>query len=111
MTIQFYQTLHVLSVLVLTAYTFFAFAGPAPETKKRVMIITGSAALLMIVSGFGMLGKMGVGFPWWAIVKLVCLIGVSALSGIAYRRPAARGMLSAIAIVLLTVAVYTVYHK
>ncbi len=111
MSPQFYQTLHVLSALVLTGYTFFAFAGPAPETKKRVMIITGIAALLMIISGVGLLHKLQYGFPGWAIVKLVCLLGLSAVSGIAYRRPAARGMLSSIAIVLLAVAVYTVYHK
>ena len=31
-------------MLVLVAYTFFAFAGPI-ETKKRVLIITGVATL------------------------------------------------------------------
>ena len=35
---------HVSAVLVLIGYTFFAFAG-APETRKRVLMITGVALL------------------------------------------------------------------
>ena len=58
-----YQILHVASLLALTGGAFYGFAG-APETRKKVMMITGLASLLMIVSGFGLLAKLHPGqFP------------------------------------------------
>ena len=106
----FYYILHVSSVLVLTAYTFYAFAAPL-ETRKRVMMITGIASLLALVGGFGLQAKLGYGFPGWIIVKLVCWLGISALAGVGYRRRGAVGTLALVAIVLLIVAVVMVYLK
>ena len=37
------------SLLVLTAHTYMAFANPAPENRKRTMMITGIASLLALV--------------------------------------------------------------
>jgi hypothetical protein len=106
----FYYILHVSSVLVLTAYTFYAFAAPL-ETRKRVMMITGIASLLALVGGFGLQAKLGYGFPGWLIVKLVCWLGLSALAGFGYRRRGAAGTLALVAIVLLIIAVVMVYLK
>ena len=50
--LPYYQLLHLLSLIVLTAHTFMAFANPAPENRKRTMMITGIASLLMFISGF-----------------------------------------------------------
>mgnify|MGYP003344132975 CR=1 FL=1 len=47
MSPTFYHVLHLISVLVLTGYTFYAFAAPA-ESRKKVMIITGVASLLVL---------------------------------------------------------------
>lgn len=105
-----YYILHVTSVLVLTGYTFYAFAAP-PESKKGVMMITGIASLLALVAGFGLQAKLQVGFPGWLIVKLVCWLGLSALAGIGYRRRGAAGVLGVIATVLALVAVVMVYTK
>ena len=41
--LPYYHILHLLSLIVLTAQTFMAFANPAPENKKRTMMITGIA--------------------------------------------------------------------
>ena len=106
----FYYILHVSSVLVLTAYTFYAFAAPL-ETRKRVMMITGIASLLALVGGFGLQAKLGYGFPGWIIVKLVCWFGISALAGVGYRRRGAVGTLALVAIALLIIAVVMVYLK
>ena len=48
MSATFYQILHLVSLFVLTGYTFYAFAAP-PETRKRVLMITGIATFLMLV--------------------------------------------------------------
>ena len=110
MTPTFYQILHVLSVLVSTGYTFYAFAA-APETRQRVMIITGVASLLALVGGCGLQAKLAVGWPGWLVVKIVCWLGLSALAGIGYRRRGAAGTLAVIAIALAFVAVVMVYTK
>lgn len=110
MSPTFYYILHVSSVLVLTAYTFYAFAAPL-ETRKRVMMITGIASLLALVGGFGLQAKLGYGFPGWLIVKLVCWLGLSALAGFGYRRRGAASTLALVAIVLLIIAVVMVYLK
>ncbi|MBP9912521.1 MAG: SirB2 family protein [Opitutaceae bacterium] len=108
----FYHLLHIFALLVLTAHTFMAFANPDPASRKQTLIITGIASLLMLVSGFGLLAKLYANhFSAWVIVKLVCWIGLSALAGIAYRRPQLRGKLALIALSLLLIALVMVYFQ
>ena len=105
-----YSILHVTAVLVLTGYTFYAFAA-APETRKRVMMITGIASLVAVIAGFGLQAKLSLGFPGWLIVKILCWLGLSALAGFGYRRRGAAGALAAGALVLAFIAVVMVYTK
>lgn len=105
-----YYIIHVTAVLVLTGYTFYAFAA-APETRKRVMMITGIASLLALVGGFGLQAKLGYGFPGWLIVKIVCWLGLSALAGFGYRRRGAAGVLAAAALLFAFIAIVMVYTK
>lgn len=106
----FYHVLHVVAVILLTGYTFYAFAAP-PETRKRVMMITGIASLLALVGGFGLQAKLAVGWPGWLIVKILCWLGLSALAGIGYRRRDAAGTLAMVAIALVLIAVVLVYSR
>lgn len=106
----FYYILHVISLLVLTGYTFYAFAAP-PETKKKVMAITGIASLVALIAGFGLQAKVVGGFPGWLIVKMVCWFGLSGLAGMGYRKRGIVGGLAIAACVLVTVAVIMVYLK
>jgi hypothetical protein len=110
MNVLVYYILHVISVLVLTGYTFYAFAA-APDTRKRVMMITGIASLLALIAGFGLQAKLNYGFPGWMIVKLVCWLGLSALAGFGYRRRGAAGTLALVAVLLAGIAVVMVYAK
>lgn len=105
-----YYILHLSAVLVLTGYTFYAFAAP-PATRKSTMMITGISSLVALIAGIGLLHKLGYGFPGWAIVKIVCWLGLSALAGIGYKRRGAVGVLALVAIVLAVVAVVMVYTK
>ncbi len=103
--------IHVASVLVLVAYTFFAFAGPA-ETRKRVMMITGIATLLVLLTGIRMWqGVYGFHALGWIVVKLVCWVGLSALTGLAYRKREQTNVLMIVALVLAITAVAMVYVK
>jgi uncharacterized membrane protein SirB2 len=110
--LPYYHILHLLSLIVLTAHTFMAFANPAPENRKRTMIITGIAALLMFVSGFGMLSVLKIPVSTgWVLVKLVCWFGLSGLAGMAYRKVHLRGALSVVALTLIVVALFMVYLR
>lgn len=110
--LPYYQVLHLLSLAVLSAHTFMAFANPAPENRKRTMMITGIAALLLFVSGFGMLSINKIPFATgWVIVKLVCWLGVSAMAGLAYRKAHLRGVLSFVTLALVATAFVMVYFR
>ena len=106
-----YYFIHILGVLVLTAFTFQAFAAPKPESRRTTMLVTGIASLVVLVAGFGLLAKLGSGFPGWVILKLIAWLGMSALAGFAYRKPGSCKGLTLIALVLLVIAVYAAYFK
>jgi len=111
MNLNLYHFLHVAGLLMLVGGTFYAFAAPA-ETRRRVLVLTGVASLLMLASGFGLLAQMYAGhFYLWVVVKLVCWLGLSALAGLAYRRRERAGLLMGIAAVLALTAVAMVYFK
>jgi hypothetical protein len=110
-----YQTLHVLhvfSALILTGYTFYAFAGPAANTRRAVLIITGIASLLIALTGVRMWQSIyGFAPLLWVFVKIICWLGVSAFAGMAYRRREKVGLFTTIALVLLFIAVSMVYFQ
>jgi hypothetical protein len=101
---------HLSSIIVLLGYTFYAFAAPA-ETRKRVLMITGIATLVVLMTGGAMLGKLRLGFPGWALVKMACLIGLGCMAGIAYRKRAQADTYMLIAVVLAITAVAMVYVR
>jgi len=111
MSPSIYHIIHLVSLFVLFGYTFYAFAAPA-ETRKKTLMITGIASLLVLVSGFGLISKLyGNHFYGWMIVKLVCWLGLSAFSGLGYRRRGAAGAFAIAAVALAFVAVVMVYIK
>lgn len=105
-----YSILHVGSILLLTGWTFYAFAAP-PETRKRVMMITGILSVVAVVAGFGLQAKLKIGWPGWFFVKIVCWLGLTALAGFGYRKREAAGTLSLVAAILVLVAVAMVYTR
>lgn len=106
-----YYIVHVFSVLVLTGYTFYAFAAPA-ESRKKVMMITGIASLLVLVGGFGLLAKLHANqFAPWVIAKIVCWLGLSGLAGMGYRKRDKAAVFMAVGLALVFVAVLAVYTR
>jgi hypothetical protein len=54
---------------------------------------------------------MHYGFPGWAIVKLVCWLGLSAVAGLAFKRREHANTIMVIAFVLAITAVAMVYVR
>ncbi|MEJ1972070.1 MAG: SirB2 family protein [Lacunisphaera sp.] len=110
--LPYYHILHVLALIVLTAQTFMAFANPAPENRKRTMMITGIASLLLLISGAGMVSLIGASWgARWIVVKLLCWLVLSAVAGFAYRKAHLRGVLSVVTLAAVTIALFMVYLK
>ena len=96
------HVVHVVSVITLIGFTFYGFAG-APESRKMVMITTGVATLLVLLTGIRM--WQGV-YGWhggWVYVKLVCWLGLSALAGVGYRKREKKGLFMSIILALVMV--------
>ena len=104
MEFQALHFLHVFGAFLLVGYTFYAFAGPAQATRRKVLAITGLASLLILVSGVRMWQSIyGFAPLAWIIVKVCCWLGVSALAGIAYRRREKVGLFTMLALILVIV--------
>lgn len=111
MKLAFYQILHVTSMVLLTAVVVRGFANPAPRTRGRTLGLVGILSLAMLIGGFGLLAITKVGFPWWVLVKLICWLGLSSISGVGYRRPELIPKLSWVATCLVVLAVASVYGR
>ena len=108
---QLFLLLHLVSVLLLTGVVFAAFVSPDPEKRRRFLMRSGSLSLLVFLTGFGVMGMLGLGFPGWALVKVVCWLVLSALPGLAFRMTGQRKMLQIVAVATIVIAVAMVTYK
>lgn len=112
MKTQIYQLIHVFSVIMIFGLTFFALAAPKPERKRPILIATGVLALLIFVSGFGLISTVYSNqFAGWMIVKMAVWLIVAGLGGMAFRKPNLAGPLGMLFAVLALIAVIMVYFK
>ncbi|MBM42923.1 MAG: hypothetical protein CL483_13480 [Acidobacteria bacterium] len=111
MNYQVFVVLHLVSVILMSGVTFAAFAASAQENRRTFLMTSGILSLLVFISGFGVMGMMGLGFPGWAMVKLVCWLVLSGLTGMAFRMTDKVPMLSTLAGVIIAIAVVMVVYK
>jgi len=102
--------LHVLSVIVMGATVFYACAG-APETRKKTLMWSGVASVVALLTGIRMWQALYEFSGGWAIVKLVCWLGLSAFVGLAYKRRAKAGLWITLTLLLTAIAVVMVYTR
>ncbi len=72
MSYEFYKILHYLSILTMVSMAACNFLSN--DQSKLTKILTGVFSLLLLVSGMGLLARVGVshgsGFPAWVNIKL-----------------------------------------
>jgi hypothetical protein len=83
MSAIFYRVIHLTGV-ILVFLSFGALIVRAGETgadtaRRRAAATHGIGLLLIFISGFGMLSKLGLGFPPWAIVKIVIWLALGGM--------------------------------
>ena len=111
MSVQLYQILHIFSVILMTAVTFSALAAPRPENRRRSMMWSGILAVLALVSGFGLLGRLGLAMRGWVFVKMACWLGLTALTSLAFRQPGQGRSLALLTLIAVFLAVSMVVMK
>ena len=79
-----YKLLHIFGILLafvsLGGLTFQALAGGNGDRgRKLVSISHGVALLIILVSGFGLLAKLKLGFPFWVMLKIAIWLVVGGL--------------------------------
>ena len=117
MSPQLYNVLHILGVLLaftaLGGAALAALAGRGDDApgRKLASVTHGVALLLILVSGFGMLAKLKLGFDLWVWLKLtIWLIIGASVAGI--RRLPAQAALFWFALPLLgAAAAYLAIYK
>lgn len=100
--------LHVLSAIAAVGTIFYACAG-APEARKKTLMWSGIAALLVLLTGIRMWQAMYEFQGTWAVVKIVCWLGLAALTGIAYRKRDHASLWIRLALGLTALALAMVY--
>lgn len=106
MDIEFYRIIHIAGLSGL-ALAFGALLSSDSSLSKRFLaILHGVGLLLILVSGFGMLAKLGIShseIPGWAIAKTIIWLALGALLA-----PVKRRKIPALASVILIIALITV---
>jgi hypothetical protein len=104
--------LHVFGVLVLLGTVFYACAG-APETRKKLLMWSGIASLVVLLTGgrLWMVLKPTFQQQGWLVVKLVCWLGLSAFGGFAYRWRDRACLWLSLSLILTLVALVMVFVR
>jgi hypothetical protein len=120
MSYQFYKCLHVLGILLVFMsfggiLAFRANGGEKKDNKARKLIAIshGIGLFLILLSGFGLLARLGLTseYPTWVIIKLLIWIVAGALIALLYRLKLATSKLWVVCVALGLFAVYVAnYH-
>ena len=121
MSYEFYKVLHVVGImlvfLALGGATLHAANGGTREqnaSRKVVAALHGTGMLLLIVAGFGMLARIGMGngIPHFVYPKLLVWLILGAAPAILSRKPGSAALMWFIFPLLGAVAAYFgINHK
>lgn len=89
-----YKVLHLLGVVTafmsigaVAIRAFLETPGGRDRAHKIAGLTHAVAFLLLLVSGFGMLAKLKVGFPAWVIAKLAIWVALGGIIALPRRQP------------------------
>ena len=120
MSLAAYKVLHVLGIL----FTFIALGGlllasrtggERVQDRKLAGMLHGIGLVIILVSGFGALARIGMsnpgGWPLWMWIKLVVWLALGAALVLIKRAPGLRTLLWILLPVLGAVAAYMAFYK
>ncbi len=118
MSYEAYKVLHVFAVIltltILGGLALHAANGGGRESNrmgKLTGILHGLGLLLILVFGFGLLARLGTGFPAWVWAKLAIWLVVGASPTVIKRSPGLSPMLLWLLPVLAGAAAWLAVYK
>ncbi len=99
MGLSLYKMIHILGLFFvfasLGALTLQAYLGnPLDARGRRLAGLThGIGLLIVLISGFGALARLGMGFPGWVVVKLVIWLVIGGIIVLIRKMPQLAGAL------------------
>jgi hypothetical protein len=111
MSYQVYHVAHLIAVFLLVGTVFWALSDPSSEKRKSALMWSGILSLIALAAGFGLLARLGIGFPLWVTIKIVCWLVLTGLVGMAFRMQDKTKALAGSAILLVVIAVVMVSLK
>jgi len=104
---QIYKIIHLAGVIGLCSALGAAIAGTCAACKKSANILHGISLLLIFVSGFGMMAKLGYGYTQgWFIAKTVIWLVLGALLALANKHKMKPPVLMMILLISATCSAY-----
>lgn len=119
MPYEFYKIFHFIGLITgicaVSALIYRTWAeGTSPVKGKRpIMIAHGIAVVLMLISGFGLLARLGIigSWPFWVWIKIAGLAFLILAPTLVLRVPATRKHMWWIFPVVLFFVAYSVVYK
>ncbi len=118
MSYDFYKVIHFLGLfMVFTAlggqFVHAINGGDAKQQPGRrwIAIFHGVGLLLALVAGFGLIAKLGIGFPGWIYVKIAIWVALGGIGAFAARKKQLAGTLWIVTIALGMLAAFVARTK
>lgn len=116
MPYEFYKTLHLLGVfMVFISMGGAIVRGQLSDTtgaaKKFIGMMNGVGLFIVLLAGFGIMGKLGLSFDGWIIGKIAIWLIFGGLLAVANRKPELRRTLTITTLVLGVLAAYLAIAK
>jgi len=111
MSVALFHVLHLFSLFFLVGILMAALAAPLPENRRKFLKWSGISAGVVALTGFGMLGMMQLGWPGWALVKIVCWLIIAGMVGQPFRHPEKAREMTFLSAGVIALALLMVYFK
>ncbi|RZA15961.1 MAG: hypothetical protein EOP10_25450 [Proteobacteria bacterium] len=119
MSFDFYKVLHFSGIFMvfsaLGGQILQAINGGDPRQlpgRKWIAILHGVGLTIVLVAGFGMIAKLGIGFAQpWIIGKLLIWVVLGGIGAVAARKKNLAGMIWVLVLLLGLSAAYLAHYK
>lgn len=81
-----YTVIHIVGIMALFTALGAVAASESKSCNKLGAMLHGIALILILISGFGMVAVLKIGFTWWIIAKLIIWIIMGGMLAVAKRR-------------------------
>lgn len=106
-----FLVVHLVALFLLAGVTFAALAAPVPDRRRFSLMWSGILAVVVLITGFGLLGIRQMPFEGWVTVKLACWLAVAVMAPLAFRQVAGKASLAGVTIGAFVLGVAMVIYR